>query len=92
MVAGSFNFKSMSNELPYGVGFEYVQGIFHKNKNEITGLDVCIRKQLIVTCSRDKTVCVWDYANRCLEFQHSFPEELVAIAFHPSGLHLVVAL
>lgn len=92
LIAGNYNFKNTSQDMPYGVTFDYVQGMFHKNKNEITGLDTCIRKQLIVTCSRDKTVCIWDYANRRLEFQHTFPEELVAVAFHPSGLHVVVAM
>ena len=39
--------------------FKYVTGPFHKD--EITGLDVCIRKELIVTCSKDKTVNIWNY-------------------------------
>jgi len=45
--------------------FEHVHCPFHKK--EITGLDVCIRKQLIVTCSRDRHVSVWNYATRDLE-------------------------
>ena len=67
-----------------------MQGQFHKG--EITGLDVCIRKHLIVTCSRDNTVNIWDYVTRTLEIQTTFAEECLAVAFHPSGLHLVVAM
>ena len=72
------------------VTFKHVQGQFHKDR--VTGLDVCVRKQLIVTCSRDKTVSVWDYNTKKLEIQHVFNEECLAVAFHPSGLHIAVAV
>ena len=64
MIGGYLDCKA-ANGPPYSATFDYVQGLFHKN--EITGLDVCIRKQLIVTCSRDKTVNILDYNNRSLE-------------------------
>lgn len=70
--------------------FDYVQGIFHKE--EITGLDVCIRKQLVVTCSKDKFINIWNYEKRELEIAYPTAEECLAVAFHPSGLHIVVAL
>lgn len=72
------------------VKFDYVLGSFHKS--EITGLDVCIRKELIVTCSRDKTVSIWNYATKTHEISQTFPEECLTVAFHPSGLHLIIAL
>jgi len=65
-------------------------GPFHRQ--EITGLDVCIRKELIATCSRDKTVSIWNYATKTHEISQVFPEECLTVAFHPSGLHLVIAL
>lgn len=34
---------------------------------EITGLDICVRKQLLATCSTDKTVRIWNYHHRSLE-------------------------
>ena len=40
--------------------FDYVLAPFHRS--EITGLDVCIRKELIATCSKDKTVNIWNYS------------------------------
>ena len=44
------------------IKFDYVIGTFHKT--EITGLDVNIRKELIVTCSRDKSVNIWNYTTK----------------------------
>lgn len=70
--------------------FEHVIGPFHKD--EITGLDVCVRKELLVTCSKDKSVSIWNYATKTHEVSNSFQEECQAVAFHPSGLHLIVAL
>jgi WD40 repeat protein len=70
--------------------FNYVICQFHKA--EVTGLDVCVRKQLIATCSLDKTVCIWNYETRQLEIRSNpFTESFLAVAFHPSGLHLLVA-
>ena len=58
----------------------------------MTGLDTCIRKQLLVTCSKDKTVRIWNYVSRNCEILHQFQEECLAVAFHPSGFHVIVAL
>ena len=69
--------------------FRYVVSPFHKD--EITGLDVCVRKDLIVTCSKDKTVRIWNYNTRKHEVSQGFAEECLAVAFHPSGLHIIVA-
>jgi cilia- and flagella-associated protein 57 len=64
---------------------------FHRQ--EVTGLDVCIRKQLIATCSKDKFINIWNIKDRCQEIEpHLAAEECFAIAFHPSGLHLIVAV
>ena len=48
--------------------FDYVVCNFHSDV--VTGLDLCIRKTLIVTCSKDKTVRIWNYATRTLEIVH----------------------
>jgi hypothetical protein len=39
----------------------------YMHQAEITGLDVCIRKPLIATCSMDQTICIWNYVERSLE-------------------------
>ncbi len=40
--------------------FEYLVHPFHSRP--ISGMDVCIKKNLIVTCSSDKTVKIWSYS------------------------------
>jgi len=77
----------MQDEPP---ALEFVHSQFHKGP--ITGLDVCLRKQLIVTCEA-KTINIWNYATKQLEisWQSGAGEEAAAVAFHPSGFHLVVA-
>jgi len=53
-----------------------------------------MRKQLIATCSRDKTVHIWNIKTNKLEMEPFQPsnEDCTALAFHPSGLHLLVGL
>ncbi len=68
--------------------------VFHEvvqnfHTDQITGLDVCIRKSLVATCSLDRTVKVWDYMDQKLEINQQFEEQVFSVAFHPSGQHLV---
>lgn len=69
--------------------FEHLVLPFHSKS--ITGLDTCIRKALVATCSLDKTVRVFNYLEHALENYKEFEEEAYALAFHPSGFHLIVA-
>lgn len=39
--------------------FETLAQSFHNG--QVLGLDVCIRKPLIATCSSDKSVRIWNY-------------------------------
>ena len=70
---------------------EYVHGPFHFE--DITGMDICLRKQLIVTCSKSY-ICIWNYAERKFEIAFKCPigEEATAVAFHPSGFHILAAV
>jgi WD40 repeat protein len=70
--------------------FDFVHTPFHTK--EITGLDVCIRKQLVVTCSTDKSIKIWNYNTKKLEISQIISDKAYAVAFHPSGFHLVVAV
>jgi len=56
----------------------------------ITGLDICIRKPLVVTSGMDRTVRVWNYLDFKLEMSKTFTEDPHCVAFHPSGLHVLV--
>eukprot|EP01006_Ploeotia_vitrea_P032137 TRINITY_DN64396_c0_g1_i1.p1 TRINITY_DN64396_c0_g1~~TRINITY_DN64396_c0_g1_i1.p1 ORF type:complete len:1185 (+),score=181.09 TRINITY_DN64396_c0_g1_i1:77-3631(+) len=68
--------------------FEPLAQPFHSAA--ITGLDTCIRKPLVATCSRDKTIRIWNYIDHTVEIIKSFPTEASSIAMHPSGLHILV--
>ncbi|RHZ25586.1 hypothetical protein DYB31_010496, partial [Aphanomyces astaci] len=57
----------------------------------VSSLDTCIRKPLIVTCGVDKSVRVWNYSDKSTDILKFFKEEALAVALHPSGLHVVVA-
>ena len=68
--------------------FEPLVTSFHRCG--VTGVDVCVRKPLVATSSADKTVRVWNYVDARVEISKTFTEESHAIAFHPSGLHVLV--
>ena len=39
----------------------------HFHFGGITGMDICVRKPWIVTCSEDKSICIWNYLTKKLE-------------------------
>ena len=61
---------------------------FHSSA--VVGLDTCLRKPLVATCSSDRSVRIWNYNDRNIDICKHFPEEALSIAFHPSGLHVLV--
>ncbi|DBA01209.1 TPA: hypothetical protein N0F65_002344 [Lagenidium giganteum] len=73
--------------------FELLLTSFHgpgTSGSHITGLDSCIRKPLIATCGLDKSVRVWNYLDKSTDIMKYFKDDAYSIAFHPSGLHVVV--
>lgn len=68
--------------------FEFMSYSFHHGS--ITGVDVCIRKPLIATCSMDRSVRIWNFETGALEIYREFSEEAFSIAMHPSGLYILV--
>lgn len=71
--------------------YDYLVHPFHSRA--IQGMDVCIKKNLVVTCSQDKTVKLWSYSATmgfALEINEQFTEEAFCVAFHPSGFQIVV--
>lgn len=49
--------------------FDYLSCSFHHG--EVTGMDVCIRKPIIATCSTDKSIRVWNYENKSVQQQYT---------------------
>ncbi|XP_054836556.1 cilia- and flagella-associated protein 57 [Eublepharis macularius] len=68
--------------------FEYLNCPLHSSS--ITGLDTCIRKPLVATCSLDKSVRIWNYENNSLDLYKEYQEEAYALSLHPSGLYVLV--
>jgi WD40 repeat protein len=69
--------------------YEYLIYPFHSRA--IQGMDICIKKNLVATCSIDKSVRIWNNTNPpTLEICEVFHDEAYSVAFHPSGFHLVV--
>jgi len=70
---------------------DYVIGPFHHD--EITGMDTCLRKELVVTCSKT-SIMLWNYAERkfLMAFKVSIGEEASDVAFHPSGFHILACV
>ncbi|XP_070224411.1 cilia- and flagella-associated protein 57 isoform X3 [Bos mutus] len=68
--------------------FEYLMYPLHSAS--ITGLDTCIRKPLIATCSVDRSVRIWNYESNSLELFKEYQEEAYTISLHPSGHYIVV--
>jgi cilia- and flagella-associated protein 57 len=62
---------------------------FHSDS--IEGMDVCVNKPYIITCSVDKSLRVWDYTTRSLTHSKNFDEEMFSVAYHPNGMHAVVS-
>lgn len=68
---------------------KYAVSSFHGPK-PITGMDVAVRKPLILTCSKDQTLRLWNFRNHEIELMKHFPEEMFSVALHPTGLHCAV--
>ncbi|KAJ7558943.1 hypothetical protein O6H91_04G062500 [Diphasiastrum complanatum] len=73
---------------PDEVPRELIVQVYHSAS--ITGLDVCLRKPILVTCSIDRSVRVWNYVERSCDLIKFFPEEIFSISLHPSGFHVLV--
>lgn len=60
---------------------------FHSGN--VTGLDTCVRKPLVATCSTDKSIRIWNYMDKSTDLFKVFNEECHSLSFHPSGLHVL---
>ena len=56
----------------------------------LAGMDVCVRKPLVVTCAADRSVRIWNYMDKTCEVAKTFQDDVSAVAIHPSGFHLLL--
>ena len=77
-----------------GMNFDLLLSSFHSpgkgGSAQISGIDTCIWKPLVVTCGLDCSVRVWNYQDKTLELMKIFEEEAHSVALHPSGLYVVI--
>lgn len=67
------------------------QSIFQEfHCDQIVGLDTCARKPIIATCGADKSVRIWNYAEKIVEVSKYFTDAPQSVALHPSGLYVLV--
>ena len=66
---------------------------FHRS--QITAICTCMKSNILVTASLDKTICIWEYSTISytlhLKVCQTVFDEVRAVALHPSGMYLVVA-
>ncbi|NXI62239.1 CFA57 protein, partial [Anseranas semipalmata] len=63
---------------------------FPLHSASITGLDICIRRPIVATCSLDRSVRIWNYKTNTLELYKEFQEEAHTVSLHPTGLFCLV--
>jgi len=85
-----FNFALSNADIALDKQKHFEPLAVHFHAGQITGVDTCIRKPLVATCGLDKSVRIWNYQDKTLELNKIFNEEAHSLAFHPSGLHLLV--
>ncbi|KFP24558.1 WD repeat-containing protein 65, partial [Colius striatus] len=63
---------------------------FPLHSASITGLDICIWKPILATCSLDRSVRIWNYKTNTLELYKEYWEEAYTVSLHPTGLFCLV--
>lgn len=57
----------------------------------VVAVDTCVQRPLVATAGRDGSVFLWNSITNVVEMRNSFQEEIVCMAMHPSGLHMIIA-
>ncbi|NWU97125.1 CFA57 protein, partial [Upupa epops] len=85
-----YMFTMVSIDLMKGKAAYFVYLDFPLHSASITGLDICIWKPILATCSLDRSVRIWNYKMNTLELCKEYREEAYAVSLHPTGLFCLV--
>ncbi|NWX19701.1 CFA57 protein, partial [Aegotheles bennettii] len=85
-----YMFTMLSTHLTEEKAAHFVYLNFPLHSASITGLDVCIRKPILATCSLDRSVRIWNYKMNTLELYKEYREEAYTVSLHPTGLFCLV--
>ncbi|XP_071420692.1 cilia- and flagella-associated protein 57 isoform X1 [Pithys albifrons albifrons] len=85
-----YMFTMVSNKLIKEKTSYFAYLNFPLHSDSITGLDMCIWKPILATCSLDRSVRIWNYKTNTLELCKEYPEEAYTVSLHPTGLFCLV--
>jgi WD40 repeat protein len=87
----SINIRDSSDAFLNNISaYTFLISKFHSDS--IEGLDVCINKPYVISCSKDKSLRVWDYKKKISVIDYFYEDgEMHSVAFHPSGMHAIVS-
>ncbi|NXJ89257.1 CFA57 protein, partial [Corythaixoides concolor] len=85
-----YMFTMLSTDLTKEKAAYFAYLNFPLHSASITGLDICIWKPILATCSLDRSVRIWNYKTNTLELYKEYREEAYTVSFHPTGLFCLV--
>ncbi|XP_068808899.1 cilia- and flagella-associated protein 57 isoform X1 [Struthio camelus] len=85
-----YMFTMPSTEIVKEKSAHFIHLNFPLHSDSITGLDICIRRPIVATCSLDRSVRIWNYKTNTLELYKQYQEEAYTVSLHPTGLFCLV--
>ena len=71
--------------------FSLFDSLSLSHSSPVLSLSIATRKPLFLTCSADRTVKVWNWLTRQVEFTSSFPTVPLAVSFHASAHYVLLS-
>ncbi|NXL26795.1 CFA57 protein, partial [Glaucidium brasilianum] len=85
-----YMFTMLSTDLMKEKAAYFAYLTFPLHSAPITGMDICVWKPILATCSLDRSVRIWNYKANTLELYKEYQEEAYTVSLHPTGLFCLV--